>query len=183
MWEKVHSDCNAGNWWRTRVRFSGPARRAEQAYGEVGSDRMLEADEPLEREVIAFLQPKETRRAACGADRRTDLSRRSTRCAVSPSSSGKRLQTLARACVHAGAEVVLVRQPGEDPGAARGVRQIRVPALSEMRSAVFGGSARPISSSALPRSPTIDRRTRRSLIKKSGNEMLITADAQPGRPR
>lgn len=177
MWESPPTARNAAQLVADGVRLLGPAS-GEQACGEVGFGRMLEADELLE-EVIAFLQPKRL------AGRRVVLTAGPTFEAIDPvrgitnSSSGKMGFALARACVHAGAEVVLVSGPVAIP-VPRGVRQIPVHSALEMRSAVFGEiGAADIFIGVAAVADYRPANAAEHKIKKSGNEMLITLTPNP----
>ena len=134
MWENPSTRRNAGQLAADGVVLLGP-EAGEQACGEVGPGRMLEPDALLE-DVIAFLQPKRL------AGRRVVLTAGPTFEAIDPvrgitnSSSGKMGYALARACAHAGADVVLVSGP-VTLQAPRGVRRIQVQSALEMRTAVF----------------------------------------------
>ena len=134
MWENPSTRRNARQLAADGVVLLGP-EAGEQACGEVGPGRMLEPDALLE-DVIAFLQPKRL------AGRRVVLTAGPTFEAIDPvrgitnSSSGKMGYALARACAHAGADVVLVSGP-VTLQAPRGVRRIQVQSALEMRTAVF----------------------------------------------
>lgn len=112
----------------------GPAS-GEQACGEVGEGRMLEAAE-LYEDLVAQLQPK----PLVGA--RVLLTAGPTFEPLDPvrgltnTSSGKMGYALARACREAGAEVTLVSGPCALP-TPRGVRRIDVQSALEMRAAVM----------------------------------------------
>lgn len=134
MWENPSTRRNARQLAADGVVLLGP-EAGEQACGEVGPGRMLEPDALLE-DVIAFLQPKRL------AGRRVVLTAGPTFEAIDPvrgitnSSSGKMGYALARACAHAGADVVLVSGPVALQ-APRGVRRVQVQSALEMRTAVF----------------------------------------------
>ncbi|MEK9802178.1 MAG: bifunctional phosphopantothenoylcysteine decarboxylase/phosphopantothenate--cysteine ligase CoaBC [Curvibacter sp.] len=106
----------------------------DQACGEVGDGRMLEADELL-AELIAFFQPKTLR------GQRVLVTAGPTYEAIDPvrgitnRSSGKMGFAIARAAREAGAEVVLVAGP-VDLAAPRGVQRIDVRSALEMQQAV-----------------------------------------------
>lgn len=115
------------------IQVLGPAA-GEQACGEVGEGRMLEAEELLEA-LIAFFQPKPL------AGKKVVLTAGPTFEAIDPvrgitnSSSGKMGYALARACAQAGAETVLVSGPVCLP-TPRGVRRLDVLSALDMRAAV-----------------------------------------------
>lgn len=106
----------------------------EQACGETGDGRMLEAEELLE-EVIAFFVPKAL------AGQRVLVTAGPTYEAIDPVrgitnlSSGKMGFAIARAAREAGAEVTLVAGPVHLP-TPRGVRRIDVKSALDMQQAV-----------------------------------------------
>ncbi|MCA3236849.1 MAG: bifunctional phosphopantothenoylcysteine decarboxylase/phosphopantothenate--cysteine ligase CoaBC [Curvibacter sp.] len=106
----------------------------DQACGEVGDGRMLEADELL-AEVIAFFQPKVLR------GQRVLVTAGPTYEAIDPVrgitnlSSGKMGFAIARAAWEAGAHVTLVAGPVHLP-TPRGVRRVDVCSAREMQQAV-----------------------------------------------
>ncbi len=108
----------------------------EQACGEVGDGRMLEADELVE-ELIAFFTP----RALAG--QRVLITAGPTFEAIDPvrgitnRSSGKMGFAIARAAREAGAEVTVVAGPVALP-TPREVRRIDVSSASDMHAAVLG---------------------------------------------
>jgi phosphopantothenoylcysteine decarboxylase/phosphopantothenate--cysteine ligase len=112
----------------------GPAA-GDQACGEVGDGRMLEADE-LRDALIAHFQPKLL------AGRRVLVTAGPTFEAIDPvrgitnHSSGKMGFALARAAAEAGAEVTLVAGPVHLPTPA-GVRRIDVQSARQMHDAVL----------------------------------------------
>ncbi len=107
----------------------------EQACGEIGEGRMLEADELCD-EVIAAFQPKHL------ADRRVLITAGPTYEAIDPVrgitnlSSGKMGFAIARAARDAGAEVTLVAGPVHLP-TPRGVFRIDVRSAQQMHDAVL----------------------------------------------
>jgi phosphopantothenoylcysteine decarboxylase/phosphopantothenate--cysteine ligase len=106
----------------------------DQACGEVGDGRMLEADELL-AEVIAFFQPKVLR------GQRVLVTAGPTYEAIDPvrgitnRSSGKMGFAIARAAREAGADVTLVAGPVHLP-TPRGVRRVDVRSARDMQLAV-----------------------------------------------
>lgn len=106
----------------------------DQACGEVGDGRMLEADELL-AEVIAFFQPKTLR------GQRVLVTAGPTYEAIDPvrgitnRSSGKMGFAIARAAREAGADVILVAGPVHLP-TPRGVRRVDVRSARDMQLAV-----------------------------------------------
>jgi phosphopantothenoylcysteine decarboxylase/phosphopantothenate--cysteine ligase len=107
----------------------------DQACGEVGDGRMLEAEE-LRDELVAFFQPKRL------AGRRVLITAGPTFEAIDPvrgitnHSSGKMGFAIARAAAEAGARVTLVAGPVHLP-TPRGVRRIDVTSAQQMFDAVL----------------------------------------------
>jgi phosphopantothenoylcysteine decarboxylase / phosphopantothenate---cysteine ligase len=134
MWEQPATRRNLAQLADDGVTILGPAA-GEQACGEVGEGRMLEAGELFEA-LAAFLQPKVL------AGRKVLLTAGPTFEALDPvrgltnSSSGKMGFALARACVEAGAEVTLVAGPVSLPTPG-GVRRLDVVSALQMRGAVL----------------------------------------------
>jgi phosphopantothenoylcysteine decarboxylase/phosphopantothenate--cysteine ligase len=112
----------------------GPAA-GDQACGEVGDGRMLEADE-LRDAIVAFFQPKHL------AGRRVLVTAGPTFEAIDPvrgitnHSSGKMGFAIARAAAEAGAAVTLVAGPVALPTPA-GVRRLDVASAQQMHAAVL----------------------------------------------
>ena len=112
----------------------GPAA-GDQACGEVGDGRMLEADE-LRDELIAYFQPKRL------AGRTVLVTAGPTFEAIDPvrgitnHSSGKMGFAIARAAAEAGAQVTLVAGPVHLP-TPRGVARINVQSAQQMLDAVL----------------------------------------------
>lgn len=134
MWEAPATQRNVALVRGDGVTLFGPAA-GEQACGEVGMGRMLEAEELLEHLEAYFV----TKRLA---GRKVVLTAGPTFEAIDPVrgitniSSGKMGYALARACAQAGAEVVLVSGPVALPVPA-GVRRIGVAGARDMREAVL----------------------------------------------
>lgn len=134
MWEAPATRRNVAQVIEDGVTVFGPAA-GEQACGEVGMGRMLEPEELSER-LEGFFVPKRL------AGRKVVLTAGPTFEAIDPVrgitniSSGKMGYELARACVQAGAEVVLVSGPVSLPVPA-GVRRVSVAGARDMREAVF----------------------------------------------
>lgn len=134
MWEQAPTRRNARQLIDDGISLLGPAS-GEQACGEVGPGRMLEAAELFD-DLVAFFQPKLL------AGRSVLLTAGPTFEALDPvrgltnSSSGKMGFALARACREAGAVVTLVSGPValQTP---RGVTRIDVRSAAEMREAVL----------------------------------------------
>ena len=133
MWEHPATQRNVAQLAADGVAVLGPDA-GDQACGETGMGRMLEAEELLEH-VIAFFQPKVL------AGRKVVLTAGPTFEAIDPvrgitnSSSGKMGYALAQACRRAGAEVVLVSGPTA-LATPQGVRRIDVLSALQMRDAV-----------------------------------------------
>lgn len=134
MWENPATSRNVRQLKDDGVHVLGPDA-GEQACGEVGLGRMLEPELLFER-LEAFFTPKVL------AGRKVLLTAGPTFEPLDPvrgltnSSSGKMGYALARACAHAGAEVVMVSGPTGLP-APDGVRRIGVVRALDMRDAVI----------------------------------------------
>lgn len=134
MWENPATQRNVAQLRADGISILGPAT-GEQACGEYGIGRMLEAAELFD-ELHAFLQPKVL------AGKRVLLTAGPTFEPLDPvrgltnSSSGKMGFALARACVEAGAEVTLVAGPVA-LATPRGARRIDVQTALQMRQAVL----------------------------------------------
>lgn len=132
MWQNPATQRNVNQIVADGIAVLGPAS-GEQACGEVGEGRMLEAGE-IALDLIATLQPKIL------AGKRVVLTAGPTFEPLDPvrgltnSSSGKMGYALARACAEAGAEVTLVSGPVALP-TPRGVRRIDVQTALQMREA------------------------------------------------
>lgn len=135
MWSNAATRRNVAQLAADGVAVLGPAS-GDQACGEVGLGRMLEALEIVE-EVAAQFVPKTL------AGRRALLTAGPTFEPIDPvrgitnRSSGKMGFALARALRDAGAEVALVCGPVALPG-PRGVRRIDVESAQQMHDAVMG---------------------------------------------
>ena len=134
MWENPATQRNVARLAADGVIILGPAE-GEQACGESGPGRTLEPDALCEA-LLAFFTPKrlDGRKVLITAGptfEPIDPVRGITNC-----SSGKMGYALATACVHAGAEVVLVSGPVALPAPA-GVRRVQVLSALRMREEVF----------------------------------------------
>lgn len=135
MWEHPATRRNVAQLREDGTAVLGPAA-GEQACGEVGLGRMLEAEELFEH-LCAFFSPKRL------AGHKVVLTAGPTFEAIDPvrgitnSSSGKMGFALARACHQAGAEVLLVAGPSALPTPV-GVHRVNVQSALEMREAVLG---------------------------------------------
>ena len=136
MWEQPATQRNMAQLEADGVIVLGPAA-GEQACGEVGEGRMLEAQELFD-ELLAFLQPKSL------AGKKVLLTAGPTFEALDPvrgltnTSSGKMGFALAQACAEAGAEVTLVAGPVcEKSQPWRHATRIDVQSALQMRDAVL----------------------------------------------
>jgi len=134
MWDQPATQRNLRQLAADGVAVLGPAS-GEQACGEVGDGRMLEAGELLDA-LVAFLQPKRL------AGKRVLLTAGPTFEALDPvrgltnSSSGKMGFALARAFAEAGAAVTMVAGPVGLP-TPMGVSRLDVVSALQMREAVL----------------------------------------------
>lgn len=134
MWESPATQRNIARLLEDGVVILGPAA-GDQACGEVGYGRMLEANELFE-DVISHFQPKTL------AGRRVLLTAGPTFEPIDPvrgitnSSSGKMGFALARAAHEAGAQVTLVSGP-VSLATPRGVARVDVQSARDMREAVM----------------------------------------------
>jgi phosphopantothenoylcysteine decarboxylase/phosphopantothenate--cysteine ligase len=139
MWAAAPTQRNVATLRADGVAILGPGS-GEQACGETGDGRMLEAQQLVE-ETIAFFVPKRL------AGRRVLITAGPTFEPIDPVrgitnlSSGKMGYAIARACRHAGAEVVLVSGPTALV-APQGVRRVDVRSAREMLAAVQAELAR-----------------------------------------
>lgn len=135
MWEQPATQRNVAQLAVDGVTVLGPAA-GEQACGEVGEGRMLEAQELFD-ELLALLQPKPL------AGKKVLLTAGPTFEALDPvrgltnTSSGKMGFALARACAEAGAKVTIVAGPVCESQSSRNARRIDVVSALEMRDAVL----------------------------------------------
>ena len=134
MWAHPATQRNVAQVVADGAAVLGPAA-GDQACGEVGDGRMLEAEELLD-ELIAFFQPKLL------AGRSVLVTAGPTFEAIDPvrgitnHSSGKMGFAIARAAAEAGARVTLVAGPVHLP-TPRGVRRIDVVSAQQMADAVL----------------------------------------------
>ena len=133
MWEHPATQRNVAQIAADGVTVLGPAA-GDQACGEVGMGRMIEAVE-IHEAVRAFFAPKTL------AGKRVLLTAGPTQEAIDPVrvitnlSSGKMGFALARACIEAGAEVTLVAGPSAEQ-APFGARRIDVRSAADLLAAV-----------------------------------------------
>ena len=134
MWANPATRRNIATLRADGVTILGPAC-GEQACGEVGDGRMLEAEEIL-ADLIAFFQPKRL------AGKKLLLTAGPTFEAIDPVrgitnlSSGKMGFALARAAQEAGAEVTLICGPVSQP-TPRGVTRIDITSALDMHAVVM----------------------------------------------
>jgi phosphopantothenoylcysteine decarboxylase / phosphopantothenate---cysteine ligase len=133
MWENASTQRNVARLAADGVRIAGPAS-GDQACGEVGMGRMLEATE-IHREILATLQP------AVLADTRVLVTAGPTFEAIDAvrgitnRSSGRMGYAVAQAALEAGAQVTLVSGPTALTPPAR-ARLVSVVSAQEMLEAV-----------------------------------------------
>ena len=107
----------------------------DQACGEVGDGRMLEAEELLE-EIVAFFQPKSLRGTSVLVTAGPTFEPLDPVRGITNRSSGKMGFAIARAAAQAGARVTLVAGPVHLP-TPRGVQRIDVQTAQQMFDAVL----------------------------------------------
>lgn len=177
MWENPATQRNLAQLGADGVSILGPAH-GEQACGEVGEGRMLEATE-LYDELHASLQAKLL------AGKRVLLTAGPTFEALDPvrgltnASSGKMGFALARACLAAGAEVTLVAGPVA-LATPRGVRRLDVQSGLQMREAVM--QALPGQDIFIGVAAVADYRPRQEAvhkIKKGTDRLTLELEANP----
>jgi len=177
MWENPATRRNVAQVVGDGVRILGPAH-GEQACGEVGDGRMLEAAELFD-ELNAALQAKPL------AGKRVLLTAGPTFEAIDPvrgltnSSSGKMGFALARACADAGAAVTLVAGPVA-LATPRGARRVDVQSALQMRDAVM--RAVPGQDVFIAVAAVADYRPRRTedhKIKKGAGGITLELEANP----
>ncbi len=177
MWENPATRRNVAQLRADDVRIIGPAH-GEQACGEVGDGRMLEAAELFE-DLYGSLQTKPL------AGKRVLMTAGPTFEALDPvrgltnSSSGKMGFALARACVEAGAEVTLIAGP-VSLVTPRGVHRVDVQSALQMREAVM--HALPGQHVFIGVAAVADYRPRQAAahkIKKGTGKMSLELEANP----
>ena len=177
MWENPATQRNVAQLNADGVSVLGPAH-GEQACGEVGAGRMLEAAE-LFGDLYASLQVKSL------AGKRVLLTAGPTFEALDPvrgltnSSSGKMGFSLARACAAAGAEVTLVAGPVA-LATPRGVQRIDVQSAMQMHDAVL--RALPGQDVFIGVAAVADYRPRQAAahkMKKNTGSLTLELDANP----
>ena len=177
MWENPATQRNVAQLRADGVSILGPAH-GEQACGEVGAGRMLEAVELFD-DLHASLQVKYL------AGKRVLLTAGPTFEALDPvrgltnSSSGKMGFSLARACAAAGAEVTLVAGPVA-LATPRGVQRIDVRSALQMHEAVM--RVLPGQDVFIGVAAVADYRPRQAAahkLKKSAGSLTLELDANP----
>ncbi|AUL99353.1 phosphopantothenate synthase [Rhodocyclaceae bacterium] len=177
MWEHPATRRNLAQLQADGVAIFGPGE-GDQACGETGLGRMLEPEEVLEA-VVAYFAPKLL------AGRKVVITAGPTFEPIDPvrgitnTSSGKMGYALARACVRAGAEVVLVSGPVSLP-VPPGVRRVAVQSALQMRDAVLAevpGAAVFIAVAAV--ADYRPAQTAEHKIKKSGEPMQLRLTPNP----
>ncbi len=177
MWEAPPTRRNVEAIRADGVTVFGPAA-GEQACGEVGMGRMLEAEELLEQ-LEGFFVPKRL------AGRKVVMTAGPTFEAIDPVrgitniSSGKMGYALARACAQAGAEVVLVSGAVALPVPA-GVQRVLATSALQMRTAVL--EALPGADVFIGVAAVADYRpleTAEHKLKKSGDTLTLTLTPNP----
>jgi phosphopantothenoylcysteine decarboxylase / phosphopantothenate---cysteine ligase len=177
MWENPATQRNVAQLRADGVSVLGPAH-GEQACGEVGDGRMLEAAELFD-DLYASLQAKLL------AGKRVLLTAGPTFEALDPvrgltnTSSGKMGFSLARACAEVGAEVTLVAGPVA-LATPRGVRRVDVQSALQMREAVM--QALPGQNVFIGVAAVADYRPRQASahkIKKSAGNLTLEFEANP----
>jgi len=139
MWDKPATQRNIKQLAADGVAILGPAS-GDQACGEVGMGRMLEAEEILE-EIEAFFQPRllEGKRVLVTAG--PTFEPIDTVRGITNTSSGKMGYAVARAAREAGAVVTLVSGPTA-LAAPRGLERVDVSSAQEMYDAVMARVAK-----------------------------------------
>ena len=139
MWQSPATRRNVERLLRDGVAILGPAS-GDQACGEVGMGRMLEAAEIAEA-VAGFLQPKSMRGTRVLITAGPTVEPIDTVRGITNLSSGKMGYAVARAALDAGATVALVSGPVNLPAPA-GAEVTRVETAAEMFEAVKRNVAR-----------------------------------------
>ncbi|WP_114649286.1 bifunctional phosphopantothenoylcysteine decarboxylase/phosphopantothenate--cysteine ligase CoaBC [Pseudothauera hydrothermalis] len=177
MWEHPATRRNLAQLQADGVAIFGPGE-GDQACGETGLGRMLEPEEVLEA-VVAYFAPKLL------VGRKVVITAGPTFEPIDPvrgitnTSSGKMGYALARACVRASAEVVLVSGPVSLP-VPPGVRRVAVQSALQMRDAVLAevpGAAVFIAVAAV--ADYRPAQTAEHKIKKSGEPMQLWLTPNP----
>jgi phosphopantothenoylcysteine decarboxylase/phosphopantothenate--cysteine ligase len=134
MWDNPATQRNLARLREDGVTVLGPAC-GDQACGETGLGRMLEADELLD-EIVAYFQPKELDGVRMLVTAGPTFEPLDPVRGLSNLSSGKMGFAVARAAAEAGAEVTLVAGPVSQPTPRR-VARVDVTTALQMRQAVL----------------------------------------------
>ncbi len=134
MWAHPATQRNAAQLRADGCTILGPAN-GDQACGEIGDGRMLEADELLD-ELIAFFRPKSLLGKSVLITAGPTFEALDPVRGITNHSSGKMGFAIARAAAEAGARVTLVAGPVHLPTPA-GVRRIDVQSAQQMLAAVM----------------------------------------------
>ncbi|MEO7152563.1 MAG: bifunctional phosphopantothenoylcysteine decarboxylase/phosphopantothenate--cysteine ligase CoaBC [Burkholderiaceae bacterium] len=134
MWAHPATQRNLAQLRADATTVLGPAS-GDQACGEVGDGRMLEAEELLD-ELIGYFQPKSLRGTSMLVTAGPTFEPLDPVRGITNLSSGKMGFAIARAAVQAGAQVTLVAGPVHLP-TPRGVRRIDVQTAQQMFDAVL----------------------------------------------
>ncbi len=134
MWQNSATQRNAKQLLADGIRLLGP-EAGEQACGEVGMGRMLEADQLLQ-EVIAWFQPKLLNAKRLLVTAGPTFERIDPVRGITNLSSGKMGYAVARAAYEAGADVTLVSGPTA-LATPYGVCRINVQTAQQMRDIVM----------------------------------------------
>lgn len=135
MWENIATQRNVAQLRADRIHLLGPTQ-GDQACGETGMGRMLEAEDILQ-ELISFFTPKTLK------DRRVLITAGPTYEPIDPVrgitniSSGKMGFAIARAAAEAGARVTLIAGP-TPLATPRHVRRVNVQTAQQMMDEVLG---------------------------------------------
>lgn len=138
MWENASTQRNAKQLAIDGVRIVGPAS-GDQACGEVGMGRMLEAEE-IHREILAMLQPAVLAGTRVLVTAGPTFEAIDAVRSITNRSSGRMGYAVAQAALEAGAQVTLVSGPTTLTPPAR-VRLVNVVSAQDMLEAVNGNVA------------------------------------------
>jgi phosphopantothenoylcysteine decarboxylase/phosphopantothenate--cysteine ligase len=177
MWDKPATQRNMKQLSADGVAILGPAS-GDQACGEVGMGRMLEAEEIFE-EVEAFFQPKLLAGKRVLVTAGPTVEPIDTVRGITNTSSGKMGYAVARAARDAGAAVTLVSGPTAlvQP---RGMERIDVTSAQEMYDAVMARVAKTdvfIAVAAV--ADYRPKEARRHKVKKGAGEMTLELELNP----
>jgi len=177
MWGNPATQRNMKKLNADGIAILGPAS-GDQACGEVGMGRMLEAEEIFE-EVVAFFQPKLLAGKRVLVTAGPTFEAIDTVRGITNISSGKMGYAVARAARDAGAAVTLVSGP-TTLAAPRGMERVDVSAAQEMYDAVMARVAKAdvfIGVAAV--ADYRPKETKRHKLKKSAGEMTLQLQPNP----